>query len=38
MALLSHAVLDISKGCHTGSFFTGEESPTLGFLSGYLTT
>lgn len=32
-----HAVVVISKGCHTGPFFTSQEAPSLTFLSHHLT-
>jgi hypothetical protein len=30
------AVLDISRGCHTGPFFTAQEPPSLNFLARHL--
>ena len=31
------AVVDISRGCHTGPFFTAQEPPSLNFLAQHLT-
>jgi pimeloyl-ACP methyl ester carboxylesterase len=31
------AVVDFSQGCHTGSFFTAQEPPSLAFLGAHLT-
>jgi Putative esterase len=31
------AVVDFSGGCHTGSFFTAQEPPSLGFLAAHLS-
>ncbi len=31
------AVVDISKGCHTGPFFRAQEPPSMSFLSGHLS-
>ncbi|HXQ61321.1 MAG TPA: alpha/beta hydrolase-fold protein [Acidimicrobiales bacterium] len=31
------AVVDISKGCHTGPFFRTQEPPSLAFLAGHLS-
>ncbi|HWF16137.1 MAG TPA: alpha/beta hydrolase-fold protein [Acidimicrobiales bacterium] len=36
-ALPSSAVLDFSQGCHTGAFFTAQESPSLAFLGAHLS-
>jgi len=36
-ALPSHAVVDISRGCHSGPFFTSQEPPSLAFLADRLT-
>jgi hypothetical protein len=30
------AVVDISRGCHTGPFFTAQEPPSLNFLARHL--
>jgi enterochelin esterase-like enzyme len=35
-ALPKSAVVDISQGCHTGSFFTAQEPPSLAFLGTHL--
>ena len=35
-ALPAGAVVDFSKGCHTGSFETSQEPPSLAFLSAHL--
>jgi pimeloyl-ACP methyl ester carboxylesterase len=35
-ALPKSAVVDISPGCHTGSFFTAQEPPSLAFLGTHL--
>lgn len=35
-ALGSHAVVEISKGCHTGPFFDSQEPPSLAFLGAHL--
>jgi enterochelin esterase-like enzyme len=32
-----HAVVDISRGCHTGPFFRAQEPPSLAFLSRHLS-
>lgn len=37
-ALPHDAVVDISKGCHTGAFFTAQEPPSLAFLGRHLTS
>ena len=31
------AVVEISRGCHTGSFFSSQESPSLMFLGNHLS-
>jgi enterochelin esterase-like enzyme len=36
-ALPKSAVVDFSQGCHTGSFFTAQEPPSLAFLGGHLS-
>jgi pimeloyl-ACP methyl ester carboxylesterase len=36
-ALPPGAVVEFSKGCHTGAFFTEQEPPSLAFLSRHLT-
>jgi enterochelin esterase-like enzyme len=36
-ALPTSAVVDFSPGCHTGSFFTAQEPPSLAFLGTRLT-
>jgi hypothetical protein len=36
-ALPASAVVDISRGCHTGPFFTAQEPPSLSFLAQHLT-
>jgi enterochelin esterase-like enzyme len=36
-ALPKSAVVDFSQGCHTGSFFTAQEPPSLGFLGSHLS-
>jgi len=36
-ALPKGAVVEFSKGCHTGAFFTEQEPPALAFLSQHLT-
>lgn len=36
-ALGRHAVVEISSGCHSGPFFTGQELPSLAFLGDHLT-
>lgn len=36
-ALPPQAVVVISKGCHTGPFFTSQEAPSLEFLARHLT-
>jgi S-formylglutathione hydrolase FrmB len=36
-ALPSSAVIEFSSGCHTGSFFTAQEPPSLAFLGTHLT-
>lgn len=35
-ALPAHAVVEFTKGCHTGAFFTSQEPPSLKFLSDHL--
>jgi len=35
-ALPVGAIVEFSKGCHTGSFFTAQEPPSLAFLSRHL--
>jgi predicted peptidase len=35
--LPQHAVVDISKGCHTGSFFAEQQVPSLQFLAAHLS-
>jgi hypothetical protein len=35
-ALPKSAVVDFSPGCHTGSFFTAQEPPSLAFLGRHL--
>jgi pimeloyl-ACP methyl ester carboxylesterase len=35
-ALPAGAVVEISKGCHTGPFFVAQEFPSLGFLARHL--
>lgn len=35
-ALPASAVVDFSKGCHTGPFFFEQEPPSLAFLARYL--
>jgi S-formylglutathione hydrolase FrmB len=37
-ALPKSAVVDFSAGCHTGSFFTAQEPPSLAFLGTHLST
>lgn len=37
-ALPAGAVVDFSKGCHTGSFFLEQEPPSLAFLARYLAS
>ena len=37
-ALPPGAVVIISRGCHTGPFFTAQEPPSLGFLAQHLTS
>ena len=37
-ALPPHAVVEISKGCHTGTFFDSQEPPSLAFLAAHLAT
>jgi enterochelin esterase-like enzyme len=36
-ALPPGAVVDFSKGCHTGAFFTEQQPPSLAFLARHLT-
>jgi enterochelin esterase-like enzyme len=36
-ALPKSAVVDFSQGCHTGSFFTAQEPPSLAFLGAHLS-
>lgn len=36
-ALPESAVVDFSQGCHTGSFFTAQEPPSLAFLGAHLS-
>jgi pimeloyl-ACP methyl ester carboxylesterase len=36
-ALPKEAVVEFSKGCHTGAFFTEQEPPALAFLAEHLT-
>ena len=36
-ALPKSAVVVLSQGCHTGSFFTAQEPPSLAFLGAHLT-
>jgi fermentation-respiration switch protein FrsA (DUF1100 family) len=36
-ALPANAVVDFSKGCHTGPFFSEQEPPSLSFLAHHLT-
>jgi enterochelin esterase-like enzyme len=36
-ALPESAVLDFTQGCHTGSFFTAQEPPSLAFLGAHLS-
>jgi pimeloyl-ACP methyl ester carboxylesterase len=36
-ALPAHAVVEFSKGCHTGAFFNEQEPPSLHFLARHLT-
>ncbi len=36
-ALPKSAVVDFSQGCHTGSFFTAQEPPSLAFLGTHLS-
>jgi enterochelin esterase-like enzyme len=36
-ALPPSAVVDFSQGCHTGSFFTAQEPPSLAFLGAHLS-
>jgi S-formylglutathione hydrolase FrmB len=36
-ALPKSAVVDFSQGCHTGSFFTAQEPPSLAFLGSHLS-
>ena len=35
-ALPAGAVVDFSRGCHTGSFFLEQEPPSLAFLASHL--
>jgi pimeloyl-ACP methyl ester carboxylesterase len=35
-ALPNSAVVELSQGCHTGSFFTAQEPPSLAFLGAHL--
>ncbi len=35
--LPAHSSVHFSKGCHTGSFFTAQEPPSLQFLAGHLS-
>jgi enterochelin esterase-like enzyme len=35
-SLPSHAIVDISEGCHTGPFFASQEPASLTFLAGHL--
>jgi enterochelin esterase-like enzyme len=37
-ALPKGAVVEFSKGCHTGAFFTEQEPPSLAFLSQHLSS
>jgi hypothetical protein len=37
-ALPAGAVVEISKGCHTGSFFAAQEPPSLAFLGRHLAS
>jgi enterochelin esterase-like enzyme len=37
-ALPKTAVVEFSRGCHTGSFFTAQEPPSLAFLGTHLST
>jgi len=37
-ALPAGAVVEFSKGCHTGPFFTEQEPPSLAFLARYLAS
>jgi enterochelin esterase-like enzyme len=36
-ALPAGAVVSFGRGCHTGSFFAGQEPPSLAFLAGHLS-
>jgi enterochelin esterase-like enzyme len=36
-ALPGNAVVEFAKGCHDGSFFAGQEPPSLSFLAAHLT-
>jgi enterochelin esterase-like enzyme len=36
-ALPKSAVVDFAQGCHTGSFFTAQEAPSLAFLGAHLS-
>jgi S-formylglutathione hydrolase FrmB len=36
-SLSSSAVVEMSTGCHTGSFFASQEPPSLGFLGQHLS-
>lgn len=36
-ALPKSAVVELSQGCHTGSFFTAQEPPSLAFLGAHLS-
>ena len=37
-ALPAGAVVDLTKGCHTGAFFAAQQPPSLAFLARHLAS